>query len=85
VGVESQPSKVTHLRKILIAAVALATLTRSHIAGANEVKADKDRIRAHMHFLADDLLEGREAGTRRFEIAARYVGGQFAQIGILPT
>jgi hypothetical protein len=34
------------------------------------------RIRAHIEFLADDLLEGREAGTRGFDIAARYVASQ---------
>jgi hypothetical protein len=37
-----------------------------------------------MAFLADDLLEGRESGTRGFDIAARYVAGQFAQYGVQP-
>lgn len=31
------------------------------------------RVRAHMEFLADDLLEGREAGTRGYDVAAKYV------------
>ena len=31
------------------------------------------RIRADVEFLADDLLEGREAGTRGYDLAARYV------------
>lgn len=39
-------------------------------------------FRAHLAFLSDDLLEGREAGTRGHEIAARYVAGQFEQIGL---
>lgn len=73
---------------ITIAALALCTIggitNCASVANASEVKADKDRIRAHIHFLADDLLEGREAGTRGFDIAARYVAGQFAQIGVLP-
>jgi len=30
-----------------------------------------DRIRAHVQFLADDLLEGRGTGTRGGDIAAR--------------
>ena len=37
-----------------------------------------------MASLADDLLEGRETGTRGFDIAARYVAAQFAQYGVQP-
>src|SRR6185295_173263 len=39
-------------------------------------------IEAHMRFLADDLLEGRETGTRGFDIAADYVQAQFAASGL---
>ena len=42
----------------------------------------RDRIRAHMAFLADDLLEGRETGTRGFNLAARYVASQFQELGL---
>jgi hypothetical protein len=31
-----------------------------------------------MSFLADDLLEGRESGTRGYDIAANYVASQYA-------
>lgn len=41
-------------------------------------------IAAHMRFLADDLLEGREPGTRGFDIAAEYVTAQFAAAGLQP-
>ncbi len=41
-------------------------------------------IRAHMAFLADDLLEGRGTGTRGYEIAARYVAAQFDAMGLEP-
>ena len=41
-------------------------------------------IRAHMEFLADDLLEGRGTATRGHEIAARYVAAQFAAAGLEP-
>ncbi len=30
------------------------------------------------------LLEGREAGTRGHEIAARYIASQFALLGVKP-
>jgi Peptidase family M28 len=42
------------------------------------------RIRGHMRFLADDLLEGREAGTRGFDVAAAYVAAQFEGMGLRP-
>ena len=43
-----------------------------------------EQLRAHMAFLADDLLEGRETGTRGYDIAARYVAAQFQQLGLAP-
>jgi hypothetical protein len=41
-------------------------------------------VRAHIEFLADDLLEGRETGTRGHEIAARYVASQYLSMGLTP-
>ena len=43
-----------------------------------------ERFRAHVEFLADDLLEGRDTGTRGHEIAARYVASQFESFGLKP-
>jgi len=42
-------------------------------------------IKAHMGFLADDLLEGRESGTRGYDIAAKYVASQYAVMGVKPA
>jgi hypothetical protein len=42
-------------------------------------------VRAHMTFLADDLLEGRATGTRGYDLAARYVAAQLAAIGLQPA
>src|SRR5437762_821247 len=42
-------------------------------------------IRAHMRFLADDLLEGRGTATRGQEIAARYIASQFESLGLATT
>ena len=42
------------------------------------------RIRAHVEFLADDLLEGREAGSRGFEVAARYAATELMLAGARP-
>lgn len=43
-----------------------------------------DAIFAHVSLLADDLYEGREAGTRGYELAARYVEAQFEAMGLQP-
>jgi len=42
-------------------------------------------IRAHMEFLADDLLEGRGTGTRGYQLAANYVRAQFEEMGLKPA
>jgi Peptidase family M28/PA domain len=44
-----------------------------------------DSVRAHVEFLADDVLEGRETGTRGHEIAARYVAARFQSLGLQPA
>jgi hypothetical protein len=44
-----------------------------------------DRVRAHMEFLADDLLEGRRTGTRGYDVAARYVASTLKTYGFAPA
>jgi len=46
---------------------------------------DPEKIRAHVRFLADDLLEGRGPGTRGGDIAAKYIATQFALDGLKPA
>ncbi|QPQ55106.1 M20/M25/M40 family metallo-hydrolase [Allosphingosinicella flava] len=43
-----------------------------------------DAFRSHVAFLSDDLLEGRDTGSRGHEIAARYVATQLAGLGVKP-
>lgn len=43
------------------------------------------RIEADVRFLADDLLEGREAGTRGHELAALYVAQRMRATGLEPA
>jgi hypothetical protein len=45
----------------------------------------KEPFRAHMAFLADDLLEGRGTGKRGHEVAARYVAAQFEALALKPA
>ena len=42
-------------------------------------------IEADVRFLADDLLEGREAGTRGYDLAALYVATRYRLIGLEPA
>ncbi len=44
-----------------------------------------ERIRAHVRFLSDDLLEGRGTGQRGGDIAAQYIATQFALYGLKPA
>jgi hypothetical protein len=74
--------------KPLLAGLAALSLTASSFAqtpapAAQEFSADA--FRAHVTFLADDLLEGRDTGSRGYEIAARYVATQFAALGLQPA
>jgi len=48
-------------------------------------KIDPERIRAHVRFLAHDLLEGRGTGQRGGDIAAEYIATQFALYGLKPA
>lgn len=47
--------------------------------------ADARRIESDVRFLADDLLEGREAGTRGYDLAALYVAQRYRAIGLAPA
>lgn len=49
------------------------------------VDVEKERIKAHLEFLADDFLEGRDTGSRGYEIAANYVASEFKQLGLQPA
>jgi Zn-dependent M28 family amino/carboxypeptidase len=53
--------------------------------GAAMLGIDAERIRAHVRFLSDDLLEGRGTGARGGDIAAKYIAAQFALDGLKPA
>jgi Zn-dependent M28 family amino/carboxypeptidase len=63
---------------ILFALVAgVMTAQMNEIAGS--------RIRAHVKFLASDLLEGRGVGVRGGDLATEYIAGQLALTGAKPA
>ena len=68
------------------AALAVAQdLPQAAALQAAEKSIDPEKIRAHVKFLADDLLEGRGPGMRGAEIAAQYMATQFALDGLKPA
>lgn len=54
------------------------------LLAANLTTIEPAAVKAHIDFLASDLLEGREAGTRGYDVAAHYVASQFALAGLEP-
>ena len=68
---------MTILRSAFLASALLAT----PVAAQN---FSPDRIKADVGFLADDLLEGRNTGTRGYDLAAAYVASRYAALGLRP-
>lgn len=70
----------------LIAAAPLAGQTPPNDTAAEPLKDPlAASFRAHVAFLADDLLQGRAIGTPGHEIAANYVAQAFARAGLQPA
>ena len=82
--------------KVLILAMALCStlLAAEPATKPNELPpaaraamsaVNPSNIRAHVQFLASDLLEGRGTGQRGGDIAAEYIATQFALAGLKPA
>lgn len=84
---------------LLSAAIVLSGATTVEAAQKKSTKVEKqlaaqcdaglrsiteDAARAHVYFLADDLLEGRRAGERGSRIAKQYIISQMRQAGLKP-
>lgn len=65
------------MRLFLLSAALLSAAWAQDISG--------QRIRAHVKFLASDLLEGRGVGERGGELAAEYLAAQLALLGLKPA
>lgn len=84
---------------LLSAAIILSGATTVEAAQKKSAKVEKqlaaqcdaglrsiteDAARAHVYFLADDLLDGRRAGERGSRIAKQYIISQMRQVGLKP-
>lgn len=68
---------------IFLGVMACAAVANPTVSWASEAPSP-DAIKAHTVFLAHDLLEGRDTGSRGYEIAAQYVASALLQAGLEP-
>lgn len=63
-----------------LVATPFAAQTKTSDASVNE-----NTLRAHVRFLADDLLEGRAPVSRGGTLATKYIAAQFERLGLRPA
>ena len=69
-----------------VAAIALAGSAMAQgVAQDAALPDDQAAMKAHVLFLASDVLRGREAGSPEYRIAAEYVAAQFFAAGLKPA
>jgi Zn-dependent M28 family amino/carboxypeptidase len=66
-------------------ALALAAAPPAKTSPAAERTITADAIRAHVRFLASDLLEGRGPGTRGDALAQAYIASELEALGLRPA
>jgi Zn-dependent M28 family amino/carboxypeptidase len=62
-----------------------ALLSESSDAELAASQIEENKLRAHVKYLADDLLEGRGPGSRGGMLAAKYIAAQFEALGLEPA
>ncbi|WP_188056161.1 M20/M25/M40 family metallo-hydrolase [Sphingosinithalassobacter sp. CS137] len=69
---------------LFLTAISLALVPATAIAQTAEPSFSPQRVKADVEFLASDELEGRNAGTEGYEVAARFVATRFEAMGLQP-
>lgn len=70
---------------VTFTALLLVACQSEKVQQASEISADASRIKSHLRFLSDDLLEGRDTGARGHEIASLYIAAEFEKYGLTPA
>jgi len=73
------------MRYLFLVVSTLLLSVTSVWSGDDADKLLENRLKAHIDFLADDLMLGRQPGSDGYNIAANYVASQFRQMGLLPA
>src|SRR6185369_6451170 len=68
------------MSRIILALVVTALLAGNAVSQQKSA-LNEATLKAHIKFLADDLLEGRGTGARGGEIAAKYIAAQLEAVG----
>ena len=69
----------------ILTGVLLIACQPEQVQQTSEISADASRIKSHLRFLSDDLLEGRDTGARGHEIASLYIAAEFEKYGLTPA
>ncbi len=81
-------------KRLLLSLIAVALVacqpatnqsSNTQSSAQNLPQVQTSNIQAHMQFLADDLLQGRETGSVEHEIASLYIATEFQKYGIQPA
>ena len=83
-----QPQTLPMLVSLLLLGVANLVFSQEAPPQAEQAAAERinvDVLRAHIRFLADDLLEGRGPGTRGDLLTQKYLMAQFEALGLEPA
>jgi hypothetical protein len=72
------------MRPTLLSACLLTAAAAGAAAQSADLASEGKSWWAHVQFLADDTLEGRNVGTAGYDKAVEYVEGQFQAIGLKP-
>src|SRR5215468_148353 len=62
-----------------------ALLSEATDAETAASQIEENKLRSHVKYLADDLLEGRGPGSRGGMLAAKYIAAQFEALGLEPA
>jgi peptidase M28-like protein len=83
-GAQAEIAKLgVTLKRLSLAVLAALLVGAAPARPVADVHA-ADRIRGHVEFLASDLLEGRDTGSRGHLVAANYVASEFRKLGLKP-
>jgi Zn-dependent M28 family amino/carboxypeptidase len=69
----------------ILTAALLVACQSEQVQQTSQITADASRIKSHLRFLSDDLLEGRDTGARGHEIASLYIAAEFQKYGLTPA
>lgn len=75
------------MKRLLVIALFAAGCSSQKANRASEENAGAKMVmnlKEHVAFLADDKLEGRQAGSKGEDLAMEYIAGQYRQIGLEP-